>query len=88
MEVNSPLSPDALAGRHAIVCGASAGIGRATALALASAGAELTLISRSADKLAELANECIVRGSPATHVVPIDLEDGRAIDGVIPRHIG
>ena len=88
MEVNSPLSPDALAGRHAIVCGASAGIGRATALALASAGAELTLVSRSADKLAELANECIERGSPAAHVVPIDLEDGRAIDGVIPRHIG
>lgn len=88
MQVNSPLAPDALAGRHAIVCGASAGIGRSTALALASAGAELTLISRSADKLATLSNECIEAGAPAAHVIPIDLEDARSIDGLIPRHIG
>lgn len=87
MQNTSPLADDALAGRHAIVCGASAGIGRSTALALAAAGSELTLISRSADKLTALANECHDAGSPAVHVLPIDLEDGRAIDRLVPAHL-
>lgn len=87
MENISPLANNALDGRHAIVCGASAGIGRSTALTLAAAGAELTLISRSADKLTALANECHNAGSPTVHVLPIDLEDGRAIDALIPAHL-
>ena len=87
MENISPLANNALDGRHAIVCGASAGIGRSTALTLAAAGAELTLISRSADKLTALANECYNTGSPTVHVLPIDLEDGRAIDALIPAHL-
>lgn len=44
-----------LSGRHALVCGASQGIGRASAIELAELGAEVTLLSRSADALAELA---------------------------------
>lgn len=40
-----------LEGKRAIVCGASKGIGRATALALASLGAEVTIVSRSANEL-------------------------------------
>ena len=36
-----------LAGRHALVCGASQGIGLACAEALAAEGAALTLLSRS-----------------------------------------
>ena len=87
MDNISPLAEDAFDGRHAIVCGASAGIGRSTALTLAAAGAELTLISRSADKLTALANECHNAGSPTVHVLPIDLEDGRAIDALIPAHL-
>ncbi len=87
MENISPLAKNALDGRHAIVCGASAGIGRSTALTLAAAGAELTLISRSADKLTALANDCHNAGSPTIHVLPIDLEDGRAIDALIPAHL-
>ena len=87
MDVKSPLANDTLNGKHAIVCGASSGIGRATALTLAKAGATLTLISRSADKLAELANECIDLGANNAFVLPIDLEDGRVIDGLLPKHI-
>ncbi len=87
MQNISPLAEDAFDGRHAIVCGASAGIGRSTALTLAAAGAELTLVSRSADKLTALANECHNAGSPTVHVLPIDLEDGRAIDALIPAHL-
>jgi 3-oxoacyl-[acyl-carrier protein] reductase len=37
--------------RHALVCGSTAGIGKATALALAKEGAIVTLIARNEDKL-------------------------------------
>lgn len=40
-----------LSGRHALVCGASQGIGRASAIELAELGASVTLLSRSADAL-------------------------------------
>jgi NAD(P)-dependent dehydrogenase (short-subunit alcohol dehydrogenase family) len=42
-----------LTGRVAVITGASRGIGRATALELASAGAKLALVSRNEAKLAE-----------------------------------
>ena len=46
-----------LAGRSAVVSGASSGIGTETARALAAAGAALTLAARRADRLARLAAE-------------------------------
>jgi NAD(P)-dependent dehydrogenase (short-subunit alcohol dehydrogenase family) len=47
----------ALDGRTAIVTGASRGIGAATARALDAAGARVALVARSADQLADVANE-------------------------------
>ncbi|MEO7199936.1 MAG: SDR family oxidoreductase [Dokdonella sp.] len=43
-----------LRGKHALVCGGSHGIGRATANELAALGADVTLMARSADVLAEV----------------------------------
>jgi 3-oxoacyl-[acyl-carrier protein] reductase len=46
-----------LNGRHALVCGGSQGIGRASAIELAALGATVTLLARSADALEALAGE-------------------------------
>lgn len=63
-----------LNGRHALVCGASAGIGRATAVALAAAGARLTLLARSREALDELAAQLRSDGGQV-EVLSADLDD-------------
>lgn len=54
-----------LDGRHALVTGAGRGIGRACALALVSAGAGVTLVSRSQAELEEVAAEAESLGGRA-----------------------
>jgi 3-oxoacyl-[acyl-carrier protein] reductase len=54
-----------LAGRVALVTGASQGIGRACALALAEAGAAIALAARNEAKLAEVAAEIVAAGGTA-----------------------
>lgn len=51
--------------RVAIVTGASSGIGRAAALALAAEGAQVVLAARSTDRLAALADEIAAAGGQA-----------------------
>jgi NAD(P)-dependent dehydrogenase (short-subunit alcohol dehydrogenase family) len=65
-EAAAPMLPSQrLDGRHAIVTGAGRGIGRATALALAEAGADVTLFSRSKAELDAVADEVRARGRRA-----------------------
>ena len=54
-----------LDGQRAIVTGAGRGIGRAAALALAEAGADVTLFARSQDELEAVADEVRERGRNA-----------------------
>jgi len=63
---------DSFEGKVVVLTGASEGIGRALALALASARARLVLASRSVDRLASLADECIARGAEVL-IVPTDV---------------
>ncbi len=57
---------NSLDGRIALVTGASQGLGRACALALAKAGAHVALAARNASKLAEVAAEIETAGGHAT----------------------
>jgi len=63
-----------LKNKIAIVTGASSGIGRATALTLARAGAHLTLAARRVQLLEEVADEIRVLGREAL-VAPTDVTD-------------
>lgn len=67
------LSAD-LRGRHALVCGASAGIGRATALALAAQGARITALARRADRLEGLLPELRAAGAPSAVALVADFD--------------
>lgn len=66
-----------LANRVALVTGASRGIGRATARALASEGAHVIAVARTVGGLEELDDEIKKAGGAAT-LVPLDLKDGAA----------
>ena len=68
-----------LAGRIALVTGASRGIGRAGAIALAKAGAHVILTARTVGGLEETDDEIQKAGGTAT-LVPMNLRDGDAID--------
>jgi NAD(P)-dependent dehydrogenase (short-subunit alcohol dehydrogenase family) len=71
--------PSPLAGRIALVTGASRGIGYATALALAKAGAHIVAIARTVGGLEELDDTVKELGGSAT-LVPLDLKDYEGID--------
>jgi NAD(P)-dependent dehydrogenase (short-subunit alcohol dehydrogenase family) len=58
-----------LDGRHAVVTGGGRGLGRAAALALAEAGATVTLFARSSDELEAVAVEIAERGGEASTCV-------------------
>jgi NAD(P)-dependent dehydrogenase (short-subunit alcohol dehydrogenase family) len=68
-----------LNGRIAVVTGASRGIGRAAALALAQAGAHVVALARTQGGLEELDDAVRAGGGTAT-LVPLDLKDFDALD--------
>ncbi len=71
-----------LAGRRALVTGASRGLGRAIALGLARAGADLVVTARSAEALSGLAGEIRALGRKAEAVV-LDQSRIATIEGAI-----
>jgi 3-oxoacyl-[acyl-carrier protein] reductase len=68
--------------RACAITGASRGIGRATARALAGEGASLLLIGRREEALAEVAEELLAAGAHA-EVLPLDVTGGDAGERVL-----
>ncbi len=74
MSASKPLD-----GRVALVTGASRGIGRATCVALAEAGAHIVALARTQGALEALDDAVQAAGSSAT-LVPCDIKDYAALD--------
>jgi len=73
-----------VAGKVVVVTGGSSGIGQATAVMMARAGAHVAIVARSKDKLAEAVQEIEVEGGTARSFAA-DLTDMDSCDKVIDR---
>ncbi len=72
------MDPFDLTGKNAFVTGASRGIGRSIAVGLAAAGADVALVARSADGLAETAADITALGRNG-FVIPADVTSQQAV---------
>jgi 3-oxoacyl-[acyl-carrier protein] reductase len=68
-----------LTGKHALVCGASQGIGLAAARALAELGADVTLLARREERLRELAATLPTKKDQAHGWIAVDSADTDAL---------
>src|SRR5690606_23047795 len=75
--------PKSLDGRLALVTGASRGIGRAVAIALAKEGAHVVIAARTTGALEELDDEIAGIGGKAT-LLELDLRAGAKLDQLGP----
>lgn len=75
-----------LDGRTALVTGASRGIGRSIAEAYAEAGADVALLARDAEKLAETAAAVQAHGRRAV-VLPCDVTDIESVQASVARAV-
>jgi len=83
-----------LYGKHALVCGASEGIGRATALELAGLGADVTVLARREDALREVVASLPVRDEQRHDYIVADVSEAdvlgakvSALCAISPVHI-
>jgi NAD(P)-dependent dehydrogenase (short-subunit alcohol dehydrogenase family) len=80
------MSPFDLTGKTAFVTGASRGIGRAIAVGLAEAGADVALVARSPDGLADTAEAIEAVGRKA-FVIPADVTGQEAVTAAVATAI-
>jgi NAD(P)-dependent dehydrogenase (short-subunit alcohol dehydrogenase family) len=79
---SKPSEHKPLDGLIALVTGATRGIGRASALALAQAGAHVIAVGRTQGALEELDDEILAATGVRATLVPLDLTEGDSIDGL------
>jgi 3-oxoacyl-[acyl-carrier protein] reductase len=76
-----------LTSKRAIVCGGTQGIGRATALELASLGASVTLIARNETSLARVKAELNVAASQQHATIAVDFSDPETLKERIGQYM-
>lgn len=76
-----------LSGKKALVTGATRGIGRAIAVGLAQAGADVAVAARNEEQLKEVAGEIEAAGRTAL-VLPTDVTDGDAVRAMVASAVG
>lgn len=76
-----------LTGKHALVCGASAGIGRATALELARLGATVTGLARREERLVSLVPALLEAGAPQAFGLMADLDQRETAVAAVAAHM-
>ncbi len=72
-----------IAGRSAIVCGGSAGLGRATAMALAADGVKVVIAARSEKRLVEAATDIVAETGGDVRWVVADVTTDEGRDAVL-----
>lgn len=72
-----------LAGKRALVCGSTQGIGRATAQLLATRGASVTLLARNAERLAAVLGELEGDPSPAHQTLCADFSETEQLGALV-----
>jgi thioester reductase-like protein/short-subunit dehydrogenase involved in D-alanine esterification of teichoic acids len=77
----------ALVGRHVIITGASSGIGRAAAIAIAERGATVFALARSGDALDELVADIRANGGQA-HAFACDVTDSASVEHTVKDILG
>jgi thioester reductase-like protein/NADP-dependent 3-hydroxy acid dehydrogenase YdfG len=76
-----------LVGRHVIITGASSGIGRASAIAVAERGATVFALARNADALDKLVAEIRVNGGQA-YAFTCDVTDSTSVEHTVKDILG
>jgi NAD(P)-dependent dehydrogenase (short-subunit alcohol dehydrogenase family) len=84
-EVSMSHDPFDLAGKTALITGASRGIGRSIAMVLAKHGAKILLVSRKAEDLEIVAREIVELGGSKPVVYPCNISRDEDVDSLIGK---
>jgi citronellol/citronellal dehydrogenase len=85
-EASSPFAPELLRGRRALVTGGGTGIGRAVALGLAQAGADVVIAARRLEPLTLAAEEITALTGRAVSVDLVNIRDVDQVTQLADRH--